>query len=110
MLEAVDQVAQEREPNPALYRMLTGALRTLASGPHPIVTPAFFWKLLSPEGFQPILDTCARCGESRSTSTKVPSTQARRAQFVAFDLDEGGMVCAPAPAAAVARSRRPRWP
>ena len=30
MLEAVDQVAQEREPNPALYRMLTGALRTLA--------------------------------------------------------------------------------
>ena len=31
MLEAVDQVAQEREPNPALYRMLTGALRTLAT-------------------------------------------------------------------------------
>ena len=30
MLEAVDQVAQEREPNPALYRMLVGALRTLA--------------------------------------------------------------------------------
>jgi len=29
MLEAVDQVAQDREPNPALYRMLTGALRTL---------------------------------------------------------------------------------
>ena len=25
MLEAVDQVAQEHEPNPALYRMLTGA-------------------------------------------------------------------------------------
>ena len=33
MLEAVDQVAQEREPNPALYRMLTGALRAL--GDHP---------------------------------------------------------------------------
>jgi len=26
MLEAVDQVAQEHEPNPALYRMLTGQL------------------------------------------------------------------------------------
>ena len=31
MLEAVDQVAQDREPNPALYRMLTGALRALAT-------------------------------------------------------------------------------
>ena len=30
MLEAVDQVAQEREPAPALYRMLVGALRTLS--------------------------------------------------------------------------------
>src|SRR6266566_1711271 len=33
MLEAVDQVAQEREANPALYRMLVGALRTLAVAP-----------------------------------------------------------------------------
>ena len=29
MLEAVDQLAQEREPNPRLYQMLLGALRTL---------------------------------------------------------------------------------
>ena len=35
MLEAVDQVAQEREPNPALYRMLTGALRTLVDTAQP---------------------------------------------------------------------------
>src|ERR1044072_959541 len=27
MLEATDQVAQEREPNPALYRMLVGGLK-----------------------------------------------------------------------------------
>ena len=33
MLEAVDQVAQEREPTPALYRMLVGALRTLRRAP-----------------------------------------------------------------------------
>ncbi|HRA35346.1 MAG TPA: DNA repair protein RecO, partial [Acidimicrobiales bacterium] len=31
MLETVDQVAMEREPNPALYRMLLGALRSLAA-------------------------------------------------------------------------------
>ena len=63
MLEAVDQVAQEREANPALYRMLVGALRTLAEAPSPMVAPAFFWKLLSLEGFHPILDTCTRCGD-----------------------------------------------
>ena len=32
MLEAVDQVTPERERNPALYRLLVGALRTLAIG------------------------------------------------------------------------------
>src|SRR5882672_8197320 len=66
MLEAVDQVAQEREPNLALYRMLTGALRTLAQRRSPLVTTAFFWKLLSLEGFHPLLDVCARCGGSPS--------------------------------------------
>src|SRR5438552_8917597 len=50
MLEATDQVAQEREPNPAVYRMLVGALRTLVITPTPLVSTAFFWKLLSLEG------------------------------------------------------------
>jgi DNA repair protein RecO (recombination protein O) len=81
MLEAVDQVAQEREPNPALYRMLVGALRTLAERPSPMVSTAFFWKLLSLEGFHPLLDACARCGDETGP-------------FVGFDLDEGGVVCA----------------
>src|SRR4051794_23920575 len=81
MLEAVDQVAQEHEPNPALYRMLTGALRTLATQRARAVTPAFFWKLLSLEGFQPLLDMCARCGADDA------------AVLVAFDVDEGGTVC-----------------
>jgi DNA repair protein RecO (recombination protein O) len=80
MLEAVDQVAQEREPNPALYRMLTGALRTLAERRSALVTPAFFWKLLSLEGFHPMLDGCARCADDD-------------VELVAFDLDEGGTLC-----------------
>ena len=54
MLEAVDQVAQEQEPAPALYRMLVGALRTLSARPSPVVTPAFFWKLLSLGGLPPV--------------------------------------------------------
>lgn len=89
MLEAVDQVAQEREPSPALYRMLTGALRTLADRRSPVVTPAFFWKLCSLEGFHPLLDACARCG---SPAPDEPGADDARA-LVAFDLDEGGTVC-----------------
>jgi DNA repair protein RecO (recombination protein O) len=79
MLEAVDQVTPERERNPALYRLLVGALRTLAMTPSPVVTPAFFWKLLSLEGFHPMLDACARCGAE--------------GPFGAFDLSEGGVLC-----------------
>ncbi len=79
MLEAVDQIAQDHERNIPLYRMLVGALRTLASAPSPVVSAAFFWKLLSLEGFHPILDSCARCGADDP--------------FVAFDLDDGGVLC-----------------
>jgi DNA repair protein RecO (recombination protein O) len=81
MLEATDSVAQEREPNPALYRMLAAALRTLAESPSPIVSTAYFWKLLSLEGFHPMLDACARCGSGEGP-------------FPAYDLDEGGVLCA----------------
>jgi len=87
MLEAVDQVAQEREPNHALYRMLTGALHTLAQTRNPLVTPAFFWKLLSLEGFHPMLDACARCGEGDAATANGEHA------LVAFDLDEGGTIC-----------------
>jgi DNA repair protein RecO (recombination protein O) len=86
MLEAVDQVAQEHEPNPALYRMLTGALRTLADLRTPLVTPAFFWKLLSLEGIHPMLDGCARCGGAERDGEA-------DTELIAFDLDEGGMLC-----------------
>jgi DNA repair protein RecO (recombination protein O) len=80
MLEAVDQVAQDREPNPALYRMLLGALHTLAERPSPLVSTAFFWKLLSLEGFHPMLHTCSRCNDNDGP-------------FHAFDLNEGGVLC-----------------
>lgn len=85
MLEAVDQVAPDREPDAALYRMLAGALRTLAERANPLVTPAFFWKLLVLEGVHPVLDGCARCGAEPGDD---PDTE-----LVAFDLDEGGACC-----------------
>ncbi len=79
MLEVVDQVAQEREPVPALYRMLVGALRQLAARDSPLIVPAFFWKLLALEGLSPVLDGCATCGTTDD--------------LVAFDVDEGGVLC-----------------
>ena len=79
VLEAVDQMAMDREPNPQLYRMLVGALRTIATSDSPLVVPAFFWKLLALEGVRPELDVCVRCGET--------------AALVAFDMDHGGVLC-----------------
>jgi DNA repair protein RecO (recombination protein O) len=79
LLEVVDQVVQERQANSALYRMLVGALRALAAANAPLLVPAFFWKLLALEGYQPLLDQCASCGTD--------------VDLVAFDLDEGGVLC-----------------
>ncbi|MEN9823972.1 MAG: repair protein RecO [Actinomycetota bacterium] len=79
VLEAVDQMALDREPNPQLYRMLVGVLRTIAERPSALVVPAFYWKLLSAEGVRPELDVCVRCGESET--------------LVAFDVEHGGVLC-----------------
>ena len=98
MLEAVDQVAQEREPSPRVYQMLVGALRALAAHDNDLVVPAFFWKLLSLEGSHPLLDQCAACGVEDGLE--------------AFDLGEGGVLCrgcrrgVPVSAAALAVLRR----
>ena len=79
MLEAVDQVAQEREPSPRLYQLLVGGLRALAANDTPLVLAAFFWKLLSLEGAHPLLDQCATCGATGGLE--------------AFDMGEGGVLC-----------------
>lgn len=81
-IEAVDQLGLEREPNPRLYQMTVGVLRTIANHPAPLNVPAFYWKLLAAEGLEPQLDACVRCGE------REPDVQ-----LVAFDLDEGGVLC-----------------
>ena len=83
MLEAVDQMSLDREPNPRLYQMLLGALRALAGHNGPLVVPAFFWKLLALEGLRPQLDECVLCGDTP------PDTP-----LVSFDLTSGGVLCA----------------
>src|SRR6195952_5614205 len=79
VLEVIDQLALDREPAPHLYRMLVGALRTIAERSGPLVVPSFYWKLLAAEGLRPELDQCVRCGED--------------GPLVAFDLEQGGALC-----------------
>lgn len=79
MLEAVDQVAQDREPDRPLHVMLVRALRTLDEHHTPLVVAAFFLKLLAHEGVQPELDGCVACGSGGSLE--------------AIDFDDGGVRC-----------------
>ncbi len=79
LLEAVDQLCQERHANPRLFVMLLGGLRALAAHDAPLLVPAFFLKLLSTEGFHPLLDECASCGGRYGLSS--------------FDLAQGGVLC-----------------
>ena len=79
VLEATDHLAQERHANARLYSMLLGALRALAAHDAPLLVPAFFLRLLSTEGFHPLLDECAACGA--------------RYGLAGFDLAQGGVLC-----------------
>jgi DNA repair protein RecO (recombination protein O) len=80
LVEAVDQLAQEGEPDPARYRMLAGALRTLeAAELRPaLLVGAFYWKLLAAEGMAPVVDGCVECGDPA---------------VVSFDGSSGGVHC-----------------
>ncbi|CAN5401315.1 DNA repair protein RecO [soil metagenome] len=82
VIEAVDQLSLEREPNPQLYRMLVGVLGTIAERPAALNVSAFYWKLLAAEGLLPVLDQCVRCGGEEPA-----------VQLVAFDVAEGGVLC-----------------
>lgn len=63
LLEAVEQLAQDREPTPRLFDMLVGGLRTIEDRNPAMVAAAFYLKLLSFEGVEPELDVCVECGE-----------------------------------------------
>ena len=79
VLETIDHLAEEGEPNPALYRLITGVLAELDREGNPLVLPAFVAKLLALEGVQPLLTQCANCGSD--------------GPLVALALHLGGVVC-----------------
>ncbi len=80
LLEVVDVVAPDGDPDRRRFDMLLGALRTLDENPVPLLVPAFYLKLLAHEGLAPHLDACVRC------RTEGP--------LVAIEFGEGGTLCA----------------
>lgn len=78
-IEAVDQLAIDREPNPRLYQQAVGVLRTIAEHASTMTVAAFYWKLLAAEGLEPQLDNCVRCGAAEP--------------LVSLSVNEGGVLC-----------------
>jgi DNA repair protein RecO (recombination protein O) len=63
LLEAIEQLTQDREPAPRLFDMLAGGLRVIEERNPAMVSAAFYLKLLAAEGLAPELDLCVECGE-----------------------------------------------
>jgi len=80
LLEAVDHVVQEGEPNPRIYQTLLGALRALSADDAALLVAGFLLKLLALEGVRPQVEGCVDCG--------------REDELVSFDAGAGGMLCA----------------
>ena len=53
LLEAIEQLAQDREPAPRLFDMLAGGLRVIDERNPAMVSAAFYLKLLAVEGLAP---------------------------------------------------------
>jgi len=79
MLEAVDVVAQDREPNAGLYTMLARALHTVTDSESHLVVAGFFLKLLSMEGLAPSVNICVGCGATNDLTH--------------FSIADGGTSC-----------------
>lgn len=83
LLEIIDATATEDEPNPAMYKLLTGALTELDRAGNALVVPAFVARYLVLEGVQPRVDACVRCGAKTNLRT--------------INIAEGGVLCGSCP-------------
>jgi DNA repair protein RecO (recombination protein O) len=64
VLETAERLtAEEREPSLRLFLLTVGALRALGEGAHTptLVLDAFILRALAISGYEPVLDSCARC-------------------------------------------------
>lgn len=83
LLEIIDSGVAEAESNPALYKLLAGALQELERAGNPLVVPTFVAKFLVLEGVQPLVDVCVRCGS--------------RENLASIQIHEGGVLCGNCP-------------
>ncbi|MEM9563197.1 MAG: DNA repair protein RecO [Actinomycetota bacterium] len=83
LLEIIDSATEDAESNPAVYKLLTGALRELDRTGNPLVVPTFVARFLVLEGVQPLVDACVRCGATDD--------------LVAIQIHEGGVLCRSCP-------------
>ncbi|MGN6473184.1 MAG: DNA repair protein RecO [Mycobacteriales bacterium] len=82
VLETAERLtAEEREPSLRLFLLTVGALRSLAEAEHvpTLVLDAFILRALAISGYEPVLDSCARCDQPGAHR--------------AFVVAAGGVVC-----------------
>lgn len=78
--ELVDRLIPEKEPNPALFQLLSELLTQLENGKHPeVLTRIFELRMMAVAGYKPVLDHCVNC---RSTS-----------QPFRLSVIQGGFLC-----------------
>ncbi len=82
VVEALDALPFEGPADPAIFALGRRVLDTLDDPQYrpDLVPAAFYWRLLSLDGSEPVLDQCAECG--------------RAGPLVAFDAASGGGLCA----------------
>lgn len=81
LAELLDRMTEEKDPQPALYRLLSSTLDQLDEGIDPeILARIFELRVLEAAGYRPVLDKCAFCGSS--------------GPFVSFSVRQGGFLCA----------------
>lgn len=80
LVELLDRMTEEKDPSPALYRLLSSTLDQLEGGTDPeILSRIFELKVLEAAGYRPVLDKCALCGS--------------RDRPVRFSVRQGGFLC-----------------
>ena len=81
MLETAERLSADAEPSPQQFRLLTGALASLAGAEHDpsLILDAYLLRALSTAGWAPSFSDCARCGAL--------------GPHKAFNLAAGGCVC-----------------
>ena len=81
MMELVDAITPEEQPNYPIYRLLLDTMRSLTEDASPLLLPYFQLRLLGHSGFMPELYQCVECRE-----TLAPG----RHRFIP---DRGGSLC-----------------